>query len=145
MTPLELVSAHIEICNAKSLHIRLLDTGDLDRYATLLTEDYELDVSAVAPIPTVKGRDAAMQLVRQMVSGSKIVHHLHVPSIEFEGGVAHATWPMQDIMVGAAHEPRALGFGYHHDRWVRQSGRWKCAACRLTRLYSEKLGAQAAG
>jgi hypothetical protein len=139
MNELERLAAHIEICNAKSRHIRLLDTGQLDAYAEMLTEDYELDVTAVAPIPVVSGRDAAMRLIRQMVSTAKIVHHVHMPSIEFDGEVAHATWPMQDISIGGPHEPRLLGFGYHHDRWVRQAGQWRCAACRLSRLYSEKL------
>ena len=139
MNQLELVVAHIEICNAKSRHIMLLDTGQLDAYAEMLTHDYELDVAAVAPIPVVKGRDAAMVLLRQMVSATKIVHHVHMPQIEFQGEVAHAAWPMQDISIGGPNEPRLLGFGYHHDRWVRQAGHWKCAACRLSRLYSEKL------
>jgi len=139
MDRLEALAAHIEICNAKSRHIRLLDTGQLDAYAEMLTEDYELDVSAVAPIPVVKGRDAAMTLVRQMMSAAKIVHHVHMPSIEFNGDVAEATWPMQDIMVRGPDEPRMLGFGYHHDRWVRQGGQWKCAASRLSRLHSEKI------
>ena len=145
MNQLERVAAHIEICNAKSRHIRLLDTSELDAYAAMLTEDYELDVTAVAPISVVKGRDAAMQLVRQMVSTAKIVHHVHLPSIEFEGDVAHATWPMQDITISGPQGPRMLGFGYHHDRWVRQAGQWKCAACRLSRLHSEKLAPQADG
>jgi hypothetical protein len=140
MNELERLAAHVAICNAKSLHIRLLDSGELDAYAEMLTEDYELDVTAVAPIPVVKGRAAAMQLVRQMVSTAKIVHHVHMPSIEFDGEVAHATWPMQDItLVGQTREPRLLGFGYHHDRWIRQDGKWKCAASRLSRLHSEKL------
>jgi hypothetical protein len=139
MNQLELLAAHIEICNAKSRHLLLLDTGQLDAYAEMLTEDYELDVTAVAQIPVVKGRDAAMRLIRQMVSTAKIVHHVHMPDIKFEGEVAHATWPMQDITIGAPNEPRLLGYGYHHDRWVRQADQWKCAACRLSRLHSEKL------
>jgi ketosteroid isomerase-like protein len=139
MDRLEALIAHVEICNAKSRHIQLLDTGQLDAYAEMLTDDYELDVTAVAPIPVVKGRDAAMGLIRQMVSATKIVHNVHVPNIEFDGDVAHATWPMNDIAVGDVGEPRRLGYGYHHDRWVRQGGQWKCAASRLSRLHSEKI------
>lgn len=139
MNQLEQLAAHIGICNAKSRHLLLLDTGQLDAYAQMLTEDYELDVSAVAPIPVVRGRDAALQLIRQMVSTTKIVHHVHMPHIEFDGEMADATWPMQDITIGRPNEPRLLGYGYHHDRWVRQAGQWKCAACRLSRLHSEKL------
>ena len=139
MDRLEALAAHIEICNAKSRHLRFLDTGQLEAYAAMLTEDYELDVTAVAPIPVVKGREAAMALVRQMVSTAKIVHHVHLPSIEINGEVAEATWPMQDITIRGPEEPRLLGFGYHHDRWVRLEGQWKCAASRLSRLHSEKL------
>lgn len=141
MNRLEALAAHIEICNAKSRHIWLLDTGQLDAYAEMLTDDYELDVTAVAPIPVVKGRDAAMNLVRQLVSTTKIVHHVHIPNIEVDGDVAHATWPMHDITVGRPGEPRLLGYGYHHDRWVRvrRDGQWKCAASRLSRLHSEKI------
>jgi ketosteroid isomerase-like protein len=133
------IAAHIEICNAKSRHIRLLDTGELDAYAEMLTDDYELDISAVAPLPVVKGRDAAMRVVRQMMTTVKVVHHVHMPSIEIDGDVAHATWPMQDITVSGPDQPRLLGYGYHHDRWVRQDGGWKCAASRLSRLHSEPL------
>jgi hypothetical protein len=141
MDRLDLLLAHIEICNAKSRHIMLLDTGQLDAYAQMLTDDYELDVTAVAPIPVVKGRSAAMSLIRQMVSNTKIVHHVHIPSIEIDGDVAHATWPMHDITVNGPELPRLLGYGYHHDRWERQDGQWKCAASRLSRLHSEKLPA----
>jgi hypothetical protein len=141
MDRLEALAAHIEICNAKSRHLRLLDTGQLDAYAEMLTDDYELDVTAVAPIPVVKGRDAAMTLVRQMVSTARIVHHVHLPCIEFHGEVAHADWPLQDITVRGPNEPRLLGFGYHHDRWVRQGQQWKCAASRLSRLHSDKFQA----
>src|SRR3974390_2525230 len=126
MDPIEALAAHIAICNAKSRHIRLLDTGQLDAYAEILTDDYELDVTAVAPIPVVKGRDAAMNLIRQMVSGAKIVHNVHIPSIEIEGDVAPATGPMHDITVSGPDKPALLGYGYHHDRWVRQGGQWKC-------------------
>src|SRR5579862_2812516 len=68
---LEFVAAHIEICNAKSRHIRLLDTGELDAYAAMLTEDYELDVTAVAPIPAVKGRDSRRGLCRTSPSAAR--------------------------------------------------------------------------
>jgi hypothetical protein len=139
MDPIEALAAHIAICNAKSRHIRLLDTGQLDAYAEMLTDDYELDVTAVAPIPVVKGRGAAMILIRQMVSGAKIVHNVHIPDIEIEGDIAHATWPMHDITVSEPDKPRLLGYGYHHDRWVRQNGQWMCAASRLSRLHSEPI------
>jgi hypothetical protein len=139
MNQLDVLSAHIQVCNAKSRHLWLLDTGQLDAYGEMLTEDYELDVTAVAPIPVVKGREAAMGLIRQMVTSQKIIHHVHLPVIEFDGAVAIATWPMQDVTVRGASEPRLLGFGYHHDRWVRQGGQWKCAASRLSRLHSEKI------
>ena len=139
MNRLETLAAYVEICSAKSRHIRLLDTGQLDAYAEMLTEDYELDVTAVAPIPVVKGRDAAMSLIRQMLSTAKIVHHVHIPSIEVDGDVAQATWPMHDITVSGPNEPPLLGYGYHHDRWVRRDGQWKCAASRLSRLHSAKI------
>jgi len=141
MDPIDTSAAHIAICNAKSRHIRLLDTGQLDEYAAMLTEDFEMDVQAVAPIPVITGRDAAMAVLRQMVAIGQIVHHVHIPSMRFEGTTAHVDWPMQDILIPVGDQARSLGFGYHHDRWVLQDGTWKLAAQRLSRLHSEPLPA----
>jgi pimeloyl-ACP methyl ester carboxylesterase len=58
-----------------------------------------------------------------------------------DGDTAHVVWAMQDRVVwGADRRPKMgyaghTGYGHYHERYVRQDGRWRIAAQRLTRLH----------
>jgi ketosteroid isomerase-like protein len=124
--------ARIEISTLKARHLRHLDTKDWDGYAALLTEDYELDLSAMADVPVIKGRDAATNSVRSTVGPLVSVHQLHQPRIVIDGDQAYAVWVIQGLMVPGEGQPAQGGTGLHQERWVKRDGKWKLASQALT-------------
>ncbi len=135
MHDIEAIKARIEICNLKARHLRLLDTKDWAGYASLLTEDFVLDIRQGTNIPVIVGRDAAVKHVQTSVGTIIMVHQAHLPEFDFKGNEAHVVWAMQDRIVRGPDQPSYSGYGHHHDRWVRRNGEWKLAEQRLTRLH----------
>jgi len=45
---------------------------------------------------------------------------------------------LQDRVIWGPERPSMTGYGHYHERWVRQSGRWKLAALKLTRLHIDQ-------
>ena len=41
---------------------------------------------------------------------------------------------MQDRVTWGPERPSLTGYGHYHERWVKQDGRWRIAALKLTRL-----------
>lgn len=121
--------------DAKARYCRTLDTKDWDGYADLLTEDYVLNVSEGTGLAVIKGRDAALAMVRASIGTARTAHHVHSPEIDIDGDVAHAIWALQDRVIWADDRPSMTGYGHYHERWVRKDGTWKLAALRLTRLF----------
>jgi ketosteroid isomerase-like protein len=127
----------------KARYCRFLDTKDWEGYASLFTEDLVLDVTQDAGGEVIRGRDAAIAQIRQVVTHARTAHQVHSPEIDLAGDVADVIWAMQDRVVWApGHSPipgiaSITGFGHYHERYVRWDGVWKIAALRLTRLYVE--------
>jgi uncharacterized protein (TIGR02246 family) len=135
------IEAYIEISQVKARYCRTLDTKDWAGYADVFTEDFELDTSAAGGPPPIRGREAAVRMVRAAVEKAYTAHQVHSPEIKLEGDTAHVIWAMQDRVVWSPErrpKPGYLGhtgYGHYHERYVRQDGRWRIAAQRLTRLY----------
>ena len=126
----------IAICAAKARYCRMLDTKDWDGFTNLFTEDYELDVSDGTGMAVIKGRDAAMAMVRASIGAAKTAHQVHSPEIVLDGDEARVIWALQDRVIWA--DDRSLtGYGHYHERWIRRAGEWKIAALKLTRLFIE--------
>ncbi|MFA7585213.1 MAG: nuclear transport factor 2 family protein [Novosphingobium sp.] len=122
----------LAIAATKAAYCRLLDSKDWDAWGQLFTDNFELDVTESGGSRTV-GRDAVVALVRQSIGSAKTAHQVHFPEIVLDRDEATAIWPMQDRVVWA--DGRALtGYGHYHERYVRQDGRWRIAAQKLTRL-----------
>jgi len=133
----------IAICELKARYCRLLDTKDWVGFADLFTEDFELDTTGSGGA-VVRGRDAAMAMVRASIDTATTAHQVHAPEITHDGDTAIVTWAMQDrvlfgpervAQVGAAG---LTGYGHYHERYVRQNGKWRISASRLTRLHMDK-------
>ncbi len=139
MNPLEKLEAWMALSEAKARYCRLLDSKDWDGYAALLTEDFELDVSAGSQVPVITGRDAAVRQVQSSILTAKTAHQVHSPEIELDGDEARVIWAMQDRVVWGEDRPSLVGYGHYHERWVRRDGGWKLAALRLTRLHIDFL------
>jgi uncharacterized protein (TIGR02246 family) len=141
MTDIAELEAYVAISQVKARYCRTLDTKDWAGYADVFTEDFELDTSAAGGPPTIRGREAAIRMVRSAVETAHTAHQVHSPEIKLDGDTAHVVWAMQDRVIwGADRMPKMgyvghTGYGHYHERYVRQDGRWRIAAQRLTRLH----------
>ncbi len=141
MSAAEEFAAYIAISQVKARYCRLLDTKDWEGFADLFTEDFELDTSPAGGPPPIRGRDAVIGMIRASLDSARTVHQVHSPEVRLEGDTAHVIWAMQDRVVWDAERAARLGFesltgfGHYHERYVRQDGRWRIAAQRLTRLH----------
>jgi uncharacterized protein (TIGR02246 family) len=141
MTDIAEIEAYIAICEVKARYCRTLDTKDWAGYADVFTEDFELDTSAAGGPPAIRGREAAVRMVRGAVEKARTAHQVHSPEIRLDGDTAQVVWAMQDRVVWSPERRPApgyighTGYGHYHERYVRKDGRWRIAAQRLTRLH----------
>ena len=126
----------LAICNAKARYCRYLDSKQWDDFASLFTEDCELDVSEGTDQDVIIGRSAAIALVRESIEAAKTAHQVHTPEMTRDGDSIFVIWAMQDRVVWS--EALALtGYGTYHERWVTQGDDWKIASLKLTRYIME--------
>ncbi len=137
MLSLQMIADRIAICEAKARYCRTLDSKDWRGFADIFTDDYELDVSDGTGLAVIKGRDAAIAMVRASIETAKTVHQVHSPEITLDGDEARVVWALQDRLVWPEGRTSMTGYGHYHERWVRQAGEWKIAALKLTRLLIE--------
>ena len=135
----------LALTEAKARYCRMLDTKDWEGYASLLTEDFVLDVSAGSQVPVITGREAALRQIQSSILTATTAHQVHSPEIRIEGDEAHVVWAMQDRVLWGPERASITGYGHYHERWVRRKGEWKLAASRLTRLHIDIHPAKAAG
>ncbi|MFR9806036.1 nuclear transport factor 2 family protein [Pseudonocardia sp. RS010] len=124
-----------EISRLKATYVRLVDEHDWAALTELFTPDLEVDIEESTSKP--QGREAFVASVSRHLTGALTVHQVHSPEIEL-ADADHATgiWGMQDIVEPAVGSgfPRMSGYGHYHERYVREDGRWRICALRLTRL-----------
>jgi hypothetical protein len=143
MDPIEELLAREAIRTVKARYCRFIDTKDWPGYASLFTSDAILDVSQDTGQPPFRGIEMIMQVVEASVEGAVTTHHVHSPEIDFTSAdVADVIWAMQDRLIWRADKApppgQALtGYGHYHEHYVRQDGKWKIAALKLTRLNLE--------
>jgi len=124
------------ICNAKARYCRYLDSRQWDEFAALFTEDYELDVSDGTDKEVIKGRDAALKMVRDSLQNARTAHQVHLPEMTREGDAIFVIWAMQDRVIWS-EEMALTGYGTYHERWVKEDGQWKIAYLKLARYIVE--------
>ncbi|MFV8817909.1 nuclear transport factor 2 family protein [Haliea sp. E17] len=124
------------ICNAKAQYCRFLDSKQWDAFASLFTEDYELDVSDGTDKDIIKGRDTALKMVQESLTGAKTAHQVHLPEMTRDGDDILVIWAMQDRVIWS-EEMALTGYGTYHERWVKQGGAWKIAYLKLARYIVE--------
>jgi uncharacterized protein (TIGR02246 family) len=140
MTDVARLEAYVAISEVKARYCRTLDAKDWAAYAEVFTEDFELDTSAAGGPPTIRGREAAIRMIRAALEQAHTAHQVHSPEITLEGDTAQVIWAMQDRVVWGERKPQPgilghTGYGHYHERYVRKDGRWRIAAQRLTRLH----------
>ncbi len=139
MKSMELFEEWMALHTAKARYCRYLDTKDWQGFASLLTEDFELDLSGTSHLGIINGREAALNVIRSSLENAVTAHQVHTPEIEIDGDQATVIWPMQDRVIWSAEKPSLIGYGHYNERWIKRDGQWRLAAQRLTRLHMEML------
>lgn len=145
-----------EIRQAKAKYFRGVDTGDPELVRSILATDCVLDYRGCVTDPqtghdflpsmNVVLRGSAMWADGISGSGMVSVHHGHHGEVELTGDTtANAVWAMSDRLYLPPGAPYALitGFGYYHETYELQDGRWKIATLQLRRLRVEARAAVA--
>lgn len=103
-----------------------LDAGDFDRYASLFAEEGEL---LLGPVAKVKGRQAIADTMRKNLSAQvgESLHLITSPVITLDGDTATAVVMWTAIHRNEDDKPVISMIGKHHDKLVREHGRWRIA------------------
>lgn len=144
MNEMEMLLARQALTEAKARYCRFLDTKDWEGFGGLMTEDFELDLTAAgAPdLPIIRGRDNALSTIRASIEHAVTVHQVHSPEMTIDADSARVIWPMNDRVVWAEDKPSLVGYGHYYERWLKQGGEWRLAAQRLVRLHLDWVAPQ---
>jgi uncharacterized protein (TIGR02246 family) len=130
----------------KARYFRTLDTKDWDGFGDVFARDAVLEVPEADMV--VRGRDAIVDAVRDPLTGTRTVHHGHMPEIEVTGDdTATGIWAMADYVewsgagggAEAGERVGIQGYGHYREEYVREEGRWRIARSHLERLRVDPL------
>ena len=135
MTDLERLIAIDEIKTLKARRDYALDTKDWATYEALHAPDHYSHNEGEA---RREGAKANTEWVAQRLAEVTTAHHSHTPNITFESPArARATWGMEDNLFwtegGAKHWLQ--GFGFYHETYEKQDGRWLFTSRQLKRIH----------
>jgi hypothetical protein len=123
----------LEIHKLKALYFRLMDEKRWDEWKEVFSEDFVGVYDGPHPQLRFEGRDHLVAENRKILATAKTVHHGHMPEIEITSETsATGIWAMFDYV--ELPEFTLRGYGHYHDEYVKQDGRWRIQATRLTRL-----------
>jgi len=123
----------LEIHRLKALYFRLMDEKRWDEWAEVFTEDFVGIYDGPHPQLRFEGRAQIVAENRKILATARTVHHGHMPEIELTSATtATGIWAMFDYV--ELPEFTLRGYGHYHDEYVKQGGRWRIKATRLTRL-----------
>jgi uncharacterized protein (TIGR02246 family) len=128
-----------QIRQLKARYFRCMDEKDWDALAEVFTDDVEMDMRGEGS-DLIRGRDAYMPFIRQVLDGVTTVHHGHMPEITITSPTtATGIWAMEDKLWWPPGGPIAHlhGYGHYHDTYERTDDGWRIKTCRLTRLHRE--------
>lgn len=123
----------------KARYFRLMDEKDWDALADVFTDDVEMDMRGEGS-ELVRGREAYMPFIRDVLNGVTTVHHGHMPEITITSPTtASGIWAMEDKLWWPEGAPirHMHGYGHYHETYERTADGWRIKTCRLTRLHRE--------
>ena len=131
-----------EIKRLKARYFRTLDQKDWDGFGRVFARDAVLEVPEAGLVE--RGRDAIVASVSGALTGTRTVHHGHMPEIELAGvDRARGTWAMSDYVEWPRSEAGdrfgLRGYGHYLEEYVREDGEWRIAHTRLVRLRVDPL------
>jgi uncharacterized protein (TIGR02246 family) len=122
----------------KARYFRFLDAKRWEEFGALFADD-AFFVDADTGRPTVRGRQAIVDRVRDFVKGAVTVHQGHMPEIELTGpATATAIWAMSDLADDGDRSWQ--DHGYYEDTYVNIDGEWKIQSSKLTRVRHVEIG-----
>jgi len=149
MTETERLAAIEAIRDLKAKYWRGVDTGDGALVRSILAEDCELDFRGCCADPTsgvdflpemnvvMRGRESWQA---QALEGYVTSHQGHQAEIDVTGpGSATAIWTFTDrfFYPPGMKYSRFTGYGYYHETYCMESGKWVLKTTRITRLWVE--------
>jgi uncharacterized protein (TIGR02246 family) len=126
-----------EIRQLKARYFRLMDEKDWGALADVFTDDVEMDMTGEGS-GVIRGREAYMPFIREVLDGVTTVHHGHMPEITITSPTtATGIWAMEDMLWWPAGGPMTHmhGYGHYHETYERTSEGWRIKTLRLTRLH----------
>lgn len=131
-----------DIKRLKARYFRTLDHKDWGGFGEVFARDAVLEVPEAALV--ANGRAAIVAAVSGPLTGSRTVHHGHMPEIELTGpDTAKGTWAMFDYVEWAPSANGARvglqGYGHYLEEYVREDGAWRIARLHLARLRVDPL------
>lgn len=131
-----------DIKRLKARYFRTLDHKDWDGFGDVFARDAVLEVPEASLVAS--GRAAIVAAVSGPLTGSRTVHHGHMPEIELTGpDSATGTWSMEDYVEWApSADGRRVGlrgYGHYLEEYVREDGAWRIARMHLARLRVDPL------
>ncbi len=137
LTALERVEAELEIRNLVARLAQLADTGDVEQYLGLLTDDIAWEMPANPrldlPASARRGHDEIEAGIRERTAkglqgnGSDTLHMVTTVSVRVDGD-DHATSDSYFLFYGTTSTtPTVRSIGRYHDILRRTAGGWKLA------------------
>jgi hypothetical protein len=132
------------ICETKARYCRAVDTKDWALFGDCFTEDLVFDIS---PQLTIRGRDATVGKVAELIEKAVTAHQVHNPEIAFApgGDSADVIWAMQDRVSWPDPGQSPIGYGGHtgyghyRERYARcPDGKWRIETLQLRYLRYDK-------
>lgn len=124
-----------EIKRLKASYFRCVDGKLWDEFATLFTDDLEVEFEESTSGARTKQQFVAA--VQRHFTNAVSVHQSHDPEVTIiDADHARAVWPMIDFVDSAPDSGYVshMGYGHYHEEYRRVDGRWRIARSRLTRV-----------
>jgi uncharacterized protein (TIGR02246 family) len=117
----------------KARYFRTMDTKDWAGMRDVFTDDVVVDTTSSGGT-IMRGADAFMSFLREMIGDVVTVHHGHMPEIELTSPTtASGIWSMEDML----RWPNGMelhGYGHYHETYEKIDGAWRIKTTTLTRL-----------
>jgi hypothetical protein len=137
----DMLVAQEQIRRLKAQYCRFLDTKQWSKWGDLFAPD--ATVAAIGDGDDAKGlvagRENIVKWVSDQVGKAVTIHHVFSPEIDIESSIyATGVWAMEDVVTfpDDVEGPfKSLkGFGYYHEAYIADAGRWYIKSVRLSRL-----------
>lgn len=129
-----------DIKQLRAIYCRTIDSHDWPRLATILTDDFLLDMSPTGEVlgtevKPVSGKANVMALFEQGFEQlTKLLHIVTIPEIEFQDG-EHATgiWRQETFIKENRPDIPGTGIAYATvwDTYRKEAGKWLIASVRV--------------